>query len=46
MAWDVEYTDEFGKWWEVLSEEELISVDASVRLLEECGPALSFPHTS
>ncbi|KXB09109.1 addiction module toxin RelE [candidate division MSBL1 archaeon SCGC-AAA385M11] len=46
MTWDVEYTDEFGKWWDVLSEEEQTSVDASVRLLEKCGPALGFPHTS
>lgn len=46
MAWDIEYTDEFGSWWESLSEYEQISVAASVGLLEERGPALGFPHSS
>jgi len=46
MAWDIEYTDEFGRWWESLSEDEQISVAASVGLLEERGPALGFPHSS
>jgi hypothetical protein len=39
MSWDVEYTDEFGEWWERLTEEEQISLDASVRLLEALGPS-------
>jgi hypothetical protein len=34
MKWEVEYTDEFGDWWAGLSEEEQISVAASVQLLE------------
>jgi hypothetical protein len=46
MAWDVEYTDEFGDWWAGLSGEEQESVAASVRLLEERGPTLGFPHSS
>jgi|APFre7841882724_1041349.scaffolds.fasta_scaffold89033_2 hypothetical protein len=46
MSWDVEYTDEFGHWWADLSEEEQESVAASVRLLEERGPTLGFPHSS
>ena len=46
MSWDVEYTDEFGSWWTGLSEAEQESLDASVRLLEERGPALGFPHSS
>lgn len=46
MVWEVEYTDEFGAWWDKLSEEEQISVDASVRLLEKCGPTLGYPHSS
>jgi hypothetical protein len=33
--WEVEYTDEFGHWWEQLSESEQVSVAASVMLLEE-----------
>lgn len=46
VRWDVEYTDEFGRWWGDLREEEQESLAASVRLLEECGPELGFPHSS
>jgi len=46
MTWDVEYTDEFGDWWNDLSEAEQESVDASVHLLEVRGPNLPFPHSS
>ncbi|MGB6976478.1 MAG: type II toxin-antitoxin system RelE/ParE family toxin, partial [Gammaproteobacteria bacterium] len=44
--WEVEYTDEFGKWWETLTEVEQIEVSASVGLLEQYGPNLRFPHSS
>ena len=44
--WEVEYTDEFGDWWNGLTEAEQESVDASVRLLEERGPQLGHPHSS
>lgn len=46
MKWEVEYTDEFGEWWAGLGEDEQVSVAASVRLLEERGPHLGFPHSS
>lgn len=46
MSWDVEYTDEFGDWWNGLTEDEQISLDASVRLLEALGPTLKYPHSS
>jgi len=46
MAWEVEYTDEFERWWNTLSEAEQVSVDTSVRLLEARGPSLGFPHSS
>ena len=46
MQWEVEYTDEFGEWWDSLSEEEQTSLDASVRLLEQMGPTLGYPHSS
>lgn len=46
MAWEVEFTDEFGRWWATLSEAEQESVAASVRLLEVRGPDLGFPHSS
>ena len=44
--WVVEYTDELGVWWHGLTEDEQESIDASVRLLEEMGPNLGFPHCS
>ena len=46
MAWEVEYTDEFGEWWAGLTAEEQESLDVSVQLLEERGPNLRFPHSS
>ncbi len=46
MKWEVEYSDEFAEWWDMLSEEEQISIDASVRLLEKLGPTLGYPHSS
>ena len=46
MNWEVEYTDEFDQWWSGLTEEEQVSVAASVKLLEERGPNLGFPHSS
>jgi hypothetical protein len=45
-TWEVEYTDEFEQWWAGLTEAEQESVSASVRLLEERGPNLGFPHSS
>ncbi|EPJ78968.1 hypothetical protein CFII64_21580 [Pseudomonas sp. CFII64] len=46
MNWEIEYTDEFGSWWECLRTNEQSSVEASVRLLGQFGPALRFPHCS
>ncbi|HEX5454516.1 MAG TPA: type II toxin-antitoxin system RelE/ParE family toxin [Stellaceae bacterium] len=46
MAWDVEYTDEFGDWWAQLMENQQDRVVASVRLLAERGPSLPFPYSS
>jgi len=46
MACDVEFTDEFGEWWESLTAEEQASVRAYVKLLEEYGVALKHPHCS
>jgi hypothetical protein len=44
--WEVEYTDEFEKWWSSLTEDEQVSIAASVQLLEDRGPSLGFPHSS
>lgn len=46
MAWEVEYTDEFGEWWEDLSEDDQVAITAHVQLLEERGPKLGYPQTS
>lgn len=46
MVWDVEYTDEFGEWWDTLDERDRRQVALSVRLLENSGPVLGFPHSS
>ena len=46
MDWDIEYTEQFFKWWNGLKEEEQITVDASIRLLEHFGPNLKFPYSS
>src|SRR6516162_7802308 len=43
MEWSVEYTDEFGEWWDTLTEDEQVSVDAYVR---QRGPRLPFPYSS
>ena len=44
MGWEVEYTEEFNKWWEELSAAEQEEISAKVELLEEVGPALPRPH--
>jgi hypothetical protein len=46
LVWDIEFTEQFSKWWNGLKEEEQITVDASVRLLEHFGPNLRFPYSS
>lgn len=46
MAWEVDYTDEFEKWWGSLGEGEQNDVAASVGLLKERGPSLPFPFSS
>jgi hypothetical protein len=40
MEWDIEFTDEFERWWNDLSEDEQDSVDQMVRLLQLRGPSL------
>ncbi len=46
MAWEVEYTDEFGTWWDSLDEDEQDSIHAAVILLQTLGPNLRYPHSS
>ena len=42
--WAIEYTDEFGGWWDGLRESEQDALVASIGLLEELGPNLGRPH--
>jgi hypothetical protein len=44
--WEVEYTDEFGEWWETLNDDEQDAVAFSVGLLRSEGPSLKFPHST
>ena len=44
--WDVEYTNEFGQWWNKLNQDERASVQAYVNLLKLYGPQLQFPYCS
>jgi hypothetical protein len=46
MAWEVEFSDEFGEWWDGLDALEQKSVDFSVTLLSEVGPTMKMPHSS
>lgn len=44
MTWEVEVSDEFREWYEVLTEEEQDSVTFSVDVLRHGGPSLGRPH--
>ena len=46
MPWEVEYTDQFGQWWQQLLEGQQDVVAASVELLMEHGPNLPHPYSS
>jgi hypothetical protein len=45
VAWEIEFTDEFGSWWDTLSPDEQAEIDAKVDLPEEHGPSLPRPHS-
>jgi len=46
MSWEVEYTNEFGDWWNDLDASEQDAVDVVVGLLQQRGPSLAFPFSS
>lgn len=46
VAWSVEVTDHFETWWNSLSEEEQVSVDGMIRVLETHGASLGSPYSS
>ena len=43
---EIEFTDEFERWWETLDAETQDSIDFVVRLLEEQGTNLDSRHSS
>ena len=46
MSWSVEFTDEFGGWYQGLVEIVQDDIDRVVGLLEAKGPQLPFPYSS
>ena len=44
--YNIEYTNEFGDWWDSLSEPEQIDVAAVIFVLEKMGTKLGFPYSS
>jgi hypothetical protein len=44
MAWEVEFTNEFGAWWNNLTAEEQEDISAVVNVLDEKGPSLRRPY--
>lgn len=43
MLWEVEYTDEFGAWWDSLGEDAQESIAHDVEILAHIGPGLGRP---
>jgi hypothetical protein len=41
--WEVEFTDEFERWWLDLNGDQQVALTAGVELLIEHGPALGRP---
>jgi len=46
MPWIVEYTDEFGVWFDTVEEREQNRLVAAVQRLEAQGPDLEYPQSS
>jgi hypothetical protein len=42
-VWEVEYTNEFGGWWNCLDPDDQDQVEAAVGRLQERGPGLGRP---
>jgi len=40
LVWEVEYIDEFGQWWDGLTQDQQEALDDRVMLLAERGPSL------
>jgi len=46
MAWEAEYTHQFGEWWDALPADEQADITHYVKELQKRGPELSFPYSS
>lgn len=46
MAWDVRFTEEFEGWFGEIDEDAQNDTQVLIRLLEDIGPRLPFPHSS
>jgi len=46
VAWEEEFSDEFGYWWDTLTAAEQKSIDFTVSLLQSTGPMLRMPYSS
>ena len=46
MSWEIEYTDQFGDWWQTLTDEEKFKITAIIEILEERGTNLGQPYSS
>ena len=44
MVWEVKVSDEFIEWYDSLNEQEGVSVDCAVDMLDEYGPTLGRPY--
>ena len=42
--WNVEFTDDFEKWFASLTAQQQDAIDRSVKILEKLGPHLGRPH--
>ena len=45
VPWTVEVTGEFETWWDGLTEEERVSIDGMIHVLEAHGPSLGPPYS-
>jgi len=42
-VWEVEYTDQFERWWSTLDDAQQAALEARVELLADRGPSLGRP---
>jgi hypothetical protein len=44
VAWTVEVTEHFERWWDRLSDDERVSIDGMIQVLEAHGPSSPYSH--